>query len=211
MKNYRTILYLVIMMFSILFILSGCDNETKNAKKIAYISTTKHSQYAKTFTDLHLGIIYDFNLRLTEADKSWVTLWVEGYENGEKTEPFRLIELSYGLNPTSVSEGPMGLGIINPQMEDFSLFLYSTGASIPPHAIKNILNSKGVGATSWSYAIGDEVEGLEEGETKVLGVYRQAVNSFRTYDYQDTNDVTKMINEDTADLLLKIKVDRKMK
>jgi hypothetical protein len=113
LKNYRTILYLVIMMYLILFILGGCDNETKNAKKIAYISTTKHSQYAKTFTDLHLGIIYDFNLRLTEADKSWVTLWVEGYENGEKTEPFRLIELSYGLNPTPVSEGPMGLVLCN--------------------------------------------------------------------------------------------------
>lgn len=100
---------------------------------------------------------------------------------------------------------------MNPQAEAVSLFLYSSGISIPPHAVENMLNSKGIGPTIWFYAIGDKAEGLEEGETKVLGVYRQAESSLRTYDYQDTTDIIKMINEDTAVLLLKMKVERKIK
>lgn len=106
LRNYRTISCLGIILYLFLFILGGCGNETKQVKKIAYISKSENSQYAKTFTDLHLGNIYQFNLKLPEADKSWVTIWVEGYKNGEKTDPFRLIELSYGLHPNPFRKGP---------------------------------------------------------------------------------------------------------
>lgn len=195
-------------LFLFFVVVPGCGNATIGGEKIAYISATENSQYAKTFNDLHLGILYDYNLKLPEADKSWVTLWVEGYKNGKKTVPFHLTELSYGLNPNQVDEGPMGFGIINPQHENVSFFLYSSAASIPPLEVENILNSEGVGASNWGFAIGQEEVGLEPGETKVLGVYRQTGNSIRTYDYQDMNQITQMINEDITVLLLKIKVER---
>jgi len=206
-KGHKPISSLAILF--LFLVVSGCGNATIGGEKIAYISATENSQYAKTFNDLHLGILYDYNLKLPEADKSWVTLWVEGYKNGKKTVPFRLTELSYGLNPNQVDEGPMGFGIINPQHENVSFFLYSSAASIPPLEVENILNSEGVGASHWGIAIGQEEVGLEPGETKVLGVYRQAGNSIRTYDYQDMNQITQMINEDITVLLLKIKVERK--
>ncbi|MEF2245141.1 hypothetical protein [Paenibacillus sp. IITD108] len=208
MKRYQTRSCSIVKLFVFLIFLAGCSSEPNSGKKIAYISTVKNSQYAKTFSDLHLGVLYDFNLKLTEADKSWVTLWVEGYKNGEETDPFRLKELSYGLHPTNkVVEGPIGFGIINPQSDDdVSFFLYSSGVSVPPQTVGNIL--EGIGATTWGFAIGDEEVALESGETKVLGVYRQSGNSIRTYDYQDINQITQMINEDKTVLLLKIKVEK---
>lgn len=188
-------------------LLIGCNKEFSGEEKFAYVSVNNNSQYTKTFDDLHLGIIYDFNLKLTEADKSWVTLWVEGYKNGEKTDPYRLIELSYGLHPEpGVSEGPLGFGIINPHNENTSFFMYSPDASISHHLVEDILNSNG--ASTWGYAIGEEEVVLEPGETKLLAVYRKAGSSLRTYDYQDINQVTQMINEDIAVLLLKIKVEK---
>ncbi|WP_239710773.1 hypothetical protein [Paenibacillus sp. 19GGS1-52] len=146
-------------------------------------------------------------MKLTEADKSWVTLWVEGYKDGKETVPFRLKELSYGLHPDQEAEGPMGFGIINPQFENVSFFFYSPDVSTPPQLVENILERGG--ASTWDYAIGHEEVGLESGETKVLGVYQQSGNSLRTYDYQDSNEITKMINENKTVLLLKIKVERR--
>lgn len=210
MRIQRAISCTTIILLISLILLGGCSNEVNSDGVIAQISINKESQYTKTFNDLHLGVLYDFNLKLTEPDKSWVTLWVEGYKHGEKTEPFRLIELSYGMHPTDkVVEGPLGFGMINPQSEEVSFFLYSRGVSAPPQAVENILNLEGGGASAWGYAIDDKEVSLESGETKVLGVYRQTGNSIRTYDYQDVNQVTKMINEDVTVLLLKIKVESK--
>ncbi|WP_139997430.1 hypothetical protein [Paenibacillus paridis] len=212
MKIYQTISYSVIMLFSYLILLGGCSNEPKLEEKIAYISKVKNPQDSKTFNDLHFGILNDFNIKLTEADKSWVTLWVEGYINGEKTIPFRLKQFTYGEHRTNkVAEGPLGFGIINSQLEDdTSLFWYSYEMSEPPQIIENILNSEGVGKTTRYFAIGDDEVGLASGETKVLGVYRQLVNPYKVYDYQDINQIGQMINEDkTVLLLLKISVEKK--
>lgn len=64
-------------------------------------------------------------------------------------------------------------------------------------------------SANWGLAIDDGKEiSLEPGETKVLGVYREAGNILRTYDYQDMNHITQMINENITVLLLKIKVER---
>lgn len=206
LKRIRAISYLAIFLICL-----GCSEKAKSEENIAYISANKDSTYTKTFKDLNLGILYDFNFRLTEADTSWVTLWVEGYKNGEKTDPFRLIELSYGLNPDKLVEGKLGFGIINPRSEEnASFFLYSPNVYTDPQAIENILNSEGVVGRTWSFAIGEEELDLEPEESKILGVYRETGNSVRTYDYQDINQITQMINEDKTVLLLKIKVERKM-
>lgn len=209
MNGVRFRLPLFAVMFLLLFA-AGCNQQAGREEEegnIAYISVNQNSQYVKTFQDLNLGILYDFHLKLTQADQSWVTIWVEGYQHGKKTDPFRLTELSYGLHPTGeIVEGPMGFGLIRPQSDNTSLFLYSSGASIPPQEANIDLGLKEVGGSSWAYAIGEDTVGLASGETLVLGVYRQVKNSIRTYDYQNEDDVARMISEDVTVLLLKIKV-----
>ncbi|XEC96638.1 GNAT family N-acetyltransferase [Paenibacillus tarimensis] len=171
------------------------------------ISASTDSEYEKVFKELPLGIILDYHLRLPRADRSWVTIWVEGYRNGEKMEPFHLTELSYGLSPNKTDEGRMGFGIINPGGDDALFFLYTPAGSTTPHKIKRgIISPK---PSIWDYAIGSESIGLNPGETKILGVLRQVENSFRPYNYQDAEAINQMIAEDVSVLLLKIKVEKR--
>jgi hypothetical protein len=187
----------------------GCSRESSNKNKIAYISSNTDSAYEKTFKELQLGILFDFDLKLTNADKSWVDIWVEGYHNGKAVEPFPLTQLSYGLSPAQVEEGHMGFAIINPNSSEAQFFLYSKGIKTAPHNIDNNFLSK-EGIRSWDYAIGDKAIGLESGEEMVLAVYRQGEESLRAgYNYQDTDSINNMINEDTTVILLKIKVAEK--
>lgn len=64
----------------------GCSSQNSNNNKIAYISANPDSKYENTFKELHLGILFDFKLKLPKADKSWVDIWVEGYSNGKGTK-----------------------------------------------------------------------------------------------------------------------------
>jgi hypothetical protein len=92
----------------VLTLIIGCNNVSE-VDKIAYISSNPNSDYIKTFKDLNLGILFDFNLKLTRADKSWVTIWVEGYSNGNPIEASQFMELSCGSFPNSVEEGRWAL------------------------------------------------------------------------------------------------------
>lgn len=187
----------------------GCNNEAENKDHIAYISAIQDSPYTKTFNDLQLGVVSEFHLRLPQADTSWVTLWVEGYKNGDPTVPAQLAGLSTGLHPDKTSEDSLGFAIIHPRSEETaSLLLYASGASTSLHPPENILNSEGIGIRTWDFAINEEI-GLEPGETKVLGAYREAQNSIKPYDYKDITQIRQMIDEDMTVLLLKIKVERR--
>ena len=63
------------------------------------------------------------------------------------------------------------------------------------------------GISGWEYAIGNKQIGLEAGKTVLLGAYRHAEDSMRTYDLQDEGSVEDMIKEDKTVLLLKIRVN----
>ncbi len=103
----------------------------------------------------------------------------------------------------------MGFGIINPNSDYPSFFLYSPSTSIAPHNIdENIFYKEGT-ISSWDYAIGNEAISLEAGETQILAVYRENENSLNTYDYQEMNSIKQMIDEDLTVLLLKIKVEER--
>ncbi|WVU10648.1 hypothetical protein V2B37_13535 [Natranaerobius thermophilus JW/NM-WN-LF] len=196
------------MLFSI-----GCSEENKVAdesdEKIAYISSNPESEYENTFNDLSLGTLFDFNFELLRADESWVKIWVEGYNQGEAVKPSPLAELSYGLYPEQEVEGQLGAGILHSDDSDSQILIYSKGARTGPSSIdKDIFIDSTM--TSWGYAIGEETIGLKPGEEKLLAVYRQGEDELKTtYDYQDSDDLEKMINEDTMVLLLKIKVEEK--
>jgi hypothetical protein len=201
-------IYLLILV-SIIIFTTGCNNQkNQENQKIAYISANIDSNYEKTFKDLHLGILFDFNLKLPKADKSWVRIWVEGYSNGNPVEPFPLTQMSYGLSPNKIDEGQMGFGMINPNSDETQMFFYSINTSLSPITIDNsfFINS---GMTTYDYAIGSKTIGLDSGEELLLAVYRQEKESMYTYDYQDPDSIKKMIDEDSTLLLLKIKVEEK--
>lgn len=204
--SFILVIIIIAMIFSI-----GCSHENNNDNKIAYISSNTDSEYANTFKELNLGILFDFNLRLPNADKSWVTLWVEGYSDGKAVEPSPLITLSYGLSPVQVEEGHMGFGIINPNSNEPQFFLYSKGMKTDSPGMDNNFLNKSSGSI-WGYAIGSKPIGLESGKEIVLAVYRQGKNSMRSgYDYQDLDSINNMIKDDTTVLLLKLKVEEKDK
>jgi len=185
-----------------LLFLSGCTNQ-KNTE-IATISSNTDSKYMSTFKDLNLGILYDFDFKLNDADKRWIDLWVESYKDGQ-LESKSLTSLSFGQSPNKVEEGNIGFGIIKTDDESFA-FLYGPGVQVTPQKIGKIQSVAGI--SGWDYAIGDKTVKLELNETYLLGVYRESKgNSMRTYDLQDENEVKKMIDDDRLVYLLKVKID----
>ncbi|WP_188454750.1 hypothetical protein [Virgibacillus oceani] len=191
--------YLFLVILLSCFIV-GCSGEKEEGA--AYITTNEDSEYTRTFNELDIGMLHDFHLKLTQADKSWVTIWVEGYRNGEKTEPFHLAEFSIGLSPNKVEKGHLGLGIINSTSEDASLFIYALGSKANSDNLKNILSTD----YKWNYATGKEKIELEFGQTKIIGAYRQVEKSYiSSYDFEDPDAVEQMIKEVTPFFCLRLK------
>lgn len=183
---------------------SGCSISDD---KTATISVNSKSDYVNTFEDLNLGILFDFDFTLPNADKSWVNLWVDRYNNGTKdTQP--LTRLSYGNSPNKVDEGPMGFGMINPNSEDTMVFLYGPDVWTQPKIIEKEFTENSL--STWDYAIGKGKVTLKMGETKVLAVYRETENgSLHSVDLQDEENVKEIIEQDDTVLVLKIKIEEK--
>ncbi len=187
---------------------AGCGKGTENEGSLATISVNRDSSYEKTFAELHLGRLFDFKLKRTMADETWVTLWVEGYRDGKETTPHRLVEFSYGRSPSSEVEGPLGFGIVDNQGDVPSLFLYAEGGAVTPHRIDALSDWNEPAGSTWGYAIGDEAIGLAPGETKLLAYYRKvAGNGIHTYDVTDPEELAEMIRKDKTVLLLKMKAE----
>ncbi|SEA25024.1 hypothetical protein SAMN05421743_103299 [Thalassobacillus cyri] len=198
-------LYWISTFIFLLLISAGC---TKDIETPATIAKTPDSDYRNTFEGLNLGMLWDFEFYLPEADKRWVTLWVERYEEGEKeSEP--VTQLSYGMGPKEVEEGQLGLGIISPHLEEPSVFLYAPGSSQSPRKMTE--GFKPEFPSAWGYAIGEEKVELKLGETMVLGGYRQSSTegSIQVQDFQSKESIEEMIKEDHTMLLLKIKIEER--
>ncbi|MHA6253084.1 hypothetical protein [Oceanobacillus sp. CAU 1775] len=202
MKNNFFIVWFILILTLILS--AGCTNASD---KPATISANSDSEYVKTFDELALGILFDFDFMLQEADRKWVNLWVERYVYGEKdSEP--LIRLYYGDSPDEVDKGNLGFGVINPNSDNASVFLY--GPSVSMHSKTIDMPEQTDRFASWESAIGDKKIDLEIGETKILAVYRESEgNSMRMVDYQDEDDVNRMIKQDSMVFLLKIEIEDK--
>ncbi|MTI68630.1 MAG: hypothetical protein FH751_00040 [Firmicutes bacterium] len=101
----------------------------------------------------------------------------------------------------------MDLELLSRNRERIILFIW-TSVRNEPHKIEdNPISSEGVYA--WDYVIGNETVALKLGETEIIGVYRQGIDSIRTYNLVDENAIKSMINENKAVHLLKIKVDER--
>lgn len=203
-KKFYSLMLIIIIIA--MFFSAGCSKYTAN-DKIAYISANTNSEYSKVYKELLLGTLFDYNLRLPSADKSWVTIWVEGYSNGKAVAPFHIVELSYGLNPEKTTKGHIGFGMLY-NNNDTQIFLYSKGIKTDNQNINNLLSKYAVSA--WNYAIGDKPVGLDPGKEVTLAVYIQNKGSIKAgYNYTDINSIKQMISENKTVLLLKIKVEKK--
>ncbi len=182
-------------------LLSGCfvgqDSDAPT------ISKNEDSEYEKTFADLNLGILFDFDFYLPRADERWVNLWVERYVDGEmESEP--ITQLSYGNSPSEIEEGKLGFGLIETHPVGYLAFLFAPGVGSQPTEFDIELES---GFTStWSYAIENEAVELELEEPEILAVYRKS-QALKPVDLQDEESVERMIEEDEIVMLLKIKVE----
>ena len=204
LENHSVKLSILVVLIMVFCLGAGCSSVSNKNNTIAYISSNVESDYKKTFEELNLGIIFDFNLRLPNADKSWVKIWLEGYSDGMLAQPFPLPGPSFGLFPGKVAEGNTGFGIINPNGDNMQFLFYSQGgiSIIEPNLIDGFFIKNGISV--WDYAIDRKEVELEPGEEKTLAVYRQSEGEMRTYDYQDLESINKMIKEDKTVLLLKV-------
>lgn len=192
----------------LLFLFSGCA-QPSSGQGVPRVSVKKDSSYAKTFQDLSLGVLYDFQLEVFQADKSRVSVWVEGYRDGKKTEPFPVTELSYGNSPNAVEKGSLVFGIIGPERTAPQLFLSSGGATMHPAGLGLDFFEK-MEMSTWSYAIGNEAVELQDGKEQLLAVYRRATDELQGYDLTRPDEVERMIREDDLALLLKIKIEKNL-
>ncbi|MDC3418414.1 hypothetical protein [Aquibacillus salsiterrae] len=191
---------LVVVLF---FLVAGCS---KVEDDVATISANRDSDYVNTFNDLSLGILFDFNFYLPDADGRWVNLWVEKYQDG-KMEAKTIAQLSYGNSPSAVEEGHLGFGMINQNDDETSVFLYGPGVSMRPTLEEALLLENAM--STWDYALPeDEKVELKLNKPTILAGYRQTNgNSMRTYAFNDETSAEKMITEDDLVLLLKIKIE----
>ncbi|KGX85423.1 hypothetical protein [Pontibacillus marinus] len=196
--------YLTLLLLFLLILVTSCSNESDSN---ITIKPTPESDYVKSFEDLNLGHLFDFKFRLPEADKRWVKVWVERYKDGEKV-PGRVAEISYGKSIQNLDEGHLGFGVISPDGNENLYVLYAPGVQLNPH--KSQLTVDFEGMQGWRYAIRKEEETeIKLGETKLLAVYRSSLeNRMRNYDFQDDEQVEKMLKEDSENLLLKMKVEK---
>ncbi|PKR78394.1 hypothetical protein CEY16_01155 [Halalkalibacillus sediminis] len=202
----KRLIILIVTFIAVTLISVGCSDLYDKDKRPT-ISMNPDSEYIKTFEDLSLGILFDFEFYLPEADQRWVNLWVEKYENGKKaSEPFG--QLTYDLSPQEESEDHLGFGMINPNSEDTSLFLYGPGVKSHSSITDTNINNETGKATSWGYALGDEEElKLNLGEPTILATYRKSKDgSISTVDLKDEESIENMISENEFVLLLKIEV-----
>ncbi|MFC0524907.1 hypothetical protein ACFFGV_15115 [Pontibacillus salicampi] len=195
---------LSLMLAFILWIMAGCSISTDDN---ITIEARPDSTYSNTFNELSLGPLFDFHFTLPNADQRWVRLWVESYKDGVKEEE-PLSELSYGLSHNESEQGHLGFGIINTNEGNTLFFLYGPETrSAPERVPANAVTMDGMG--SWRYANKEDPMELEIGETEILAVYRKAENAMRNFDFREKEQLEQLLEEDSANLLLKIRVEER--
>lgn len=108
--------------------------------------------------DLNLGIVFDYNFKLNNADENWVDLLVERYKDGQ-LESNSLTKLSYGQSPNEVEKGNIGFGILETDDDSF-VFLYAKSMS---QKIEKIQSTEG-NVSGWYSAFIDETAKLKLNE-----------------------------------------------
>lgn len=187
-----------LLLFSII-LLAACS--TTNDDVPATIEAKPDTGYGKTFQELRIGNLLNFDFQLNNADQTWVTIWVESYQDGKQKEQ-SAAQLAYGLSPNKTEQGPLGIGMFE-TVDGSYLFIYSNNSSLKPTKI-DIPNSENI-ISEWKYALNEET--LELNQSYLLGVYRASENEMAVYDLQDEKEVEQMIQDSKYVLLVKMKIE----
>lgn len=189
-------LFLIIAVVAMLTACTATTNEEITIKPL------EDSEYRRTFQELHLGYIWDFNFTLPQANQRTVQLWVEKYSDGQRDENFEA-SLQYGMSPSDFEEGHIGAGLMDG--EAFSLFLYAPSVKAKPQAIENL--NLDTGMYTWEYAF-QEKQALQLNTEYIIGTFRHSLkDTMRSgYDLSNEEEVQQLLHDDTNVLLLKIKV-----
>ncbi len=179
--------------------------EAMSDAEVLTITPDSKSSTIETFEMLNLGTLLDFEYKWEQADKTYLHIWAEGYQNGELVKP-KLAEHIYGLHPTEEGEeGSLRLGFIETNEGPF-VVLGTTNSIGTPQKLNLELLEEQVGRT-WDYAIHEKVS-ANLNETIILAGYRETSENILKsgYDYQDEEEVQSMINKYDNLILFKIKV-----
>lgn len=204
-QKVKIVIFLLIFIFA-----AGCNSPgEEDGDHLAYINANEDSEYENTIRDLNLGVLFDFNIELPYANETMVSLWVQGYLNGEEMDADDLASIRFGNFPEEEAEERLGFGLLNPDHQTF--FLYTPSGTAGPHFPENnpVITTEDTFST-WEYAISEEPTGLSEGEATVLAAFRQTKGeSMRSgYDYNSPGGLQEAINDYDVVLLLMIEVER---
>lgn len=203
--KYKSAVILIIAF--ILIFTFGCNDVSKDDKTRAYISQSKNSDYEKTFNELKIGRIFDYEYKLVNADKTSVQGWLEVYEKGKMTDD-NIGGFKYIFRTSEKGEeGNLGFGAIESANGNSSIFFYSPSFTMTPYNIEYNFN-KDQGINSWANAIKDQTLSIEKGQEVILAVYREIKgNELIEYNYQNTDSIEKIIKKDNKVILFKFKID----
>ncbi len=185
-------------------VISGCN--VSEASGRTTVKLNENSEYVKTFKDLHLGEVLDFDLTWADADETEVTIWTEQYKDG-KMGTEQAGGISFSESPEKSEKGHLGMGIVHYDEKKAMVVVYGPGVSGKSEEIE--LDYSG-SAYGWEKAVDAEKIELELGKTYILGAYRISKDShIQSYNLKDKNEVEKMIKEDRTGFLLKVKTEKK--
>ncbi|OPA74718.1 hypothetical protein BVG16_23480 [Paenibacillus selenitireducens] len=200
---------IIFLLLSILLMLgmTSCNLGKADHDTLAIIQQQPDSESTNTFTNLHLGNIFDFSLELPHADTTWVNIWVEGYQQGTAMPSTSLGSISYGNSPNKIDKGHMGFGMIHLANDKKAIFLYAPPTYTQPKIV-DFTNIED-GPSVWAYAVGEDPVHLRAGEEILLAAYRQ-IQGTTMESFNPTKEKLKnMMENDDLLLLLKMKVDMK--
>lgn len=187
-------------LLAVLFMLSSCNRGDAKISD-AIISVNQESDYTSTFSELDLGIVFDYLLTIDRPENQLIEMWVESYQNGElEKEP--LVQLIMNIDSQPVKKERFGLGIIK-EDQSSQAFLYGPGVKASSVKFEKVPSQHGV--SSWGTTIGEKAENLQMNQTYLLGVYVEShSNSMHAYNYEDPEDIQTMIKENKRVYLLKV-------
>ena len=202
-KCKSTIILILVFIATFTF---GCSIESKGDDTLAYISHSKNLDYEKTFDELQLGRMFDYEYKLVNADKTSVQGWLELYEKGKMIDD-NIGGFSYIIQPGKKGEeGNLGFGAIKSGNSKSSIFFYSPAFTMAPRNIEYNFN-KSDGIEVWHDAINDQTLSIKKGEEVILAVYREIIgNELIEYNYQNPDSIEKIIKEDKRVVLFKFKI-----
>lgn len=207
--NTKYISRIILILVIVTTLTIGCRIESKSDDTLAYISHSKNSEYEKTFDELQLGTMFNYKYKLENANTTSVQGWLELYENGKIVD--RNIDgFSYIVRPEKKGEeGNLGFGTIESIKSNSLIFFYSPAFTMAPRDIEYDLN-KSDGINVWHNAINNQTLSIKEGEEVILAVYREIIDDeVIKYNYQNSDDIEKIIKEDNRVVLFKFKIDEK--